>query len=99
MYGSRVIGIRLDTTGTGIKAIGLGHRMLALVGGDLAMSTGNILKAIGKEITGAYRMTTTGTVTGAGIFVRRSGVRSTRKRKSAVGATIANRGDQQAIED
>jgi len=65
-----VIGIRWDTIGTGIKAIGLGHRMPALVGGLLVMSAGNTLKVTGKEITGGYRMTTTGTVTRTGIFAR-----------------------------
>jgi hypothetical protein len=73
MYGSMLTGIRWDTIGSGIKAIGLGHRMSGLVGGLLVMSAGNTLKVTGKEITGGYRMTTTGTVTGTGIFARKDG--------------------------
>jgi hypothetical protein len=86
MYGSRVIGIRFDSIGTGIEAIGLGHRMSALVGGVLVMNAGSSLKVTGKAITGGHRMTTTGTVTGTGIFARKSTVRV------GVGATIANSG-------
>jgi len=84
MYGSKVIGIRWETIGSGIKPIGLGHRMLALVGGLLVMSAANSLKVTGKEITGGYRMSTTRTVTETGIFAKRSGV----------GITIATRGDR-----
>jgi len=76
----------METIGGGIKAIGLGHRMPALVGWLLVMSAGNTLKVTGKEITGGYRMTTTGTVTGTGIFARKSTVRV------GVGATITNSG-------
>jgi hypothetical protein len=67
-----VIGIRLDTIGTGIKAIGLGHPMLGLVGGLLVMSAGNTLKATGKEIGAGCTMTTTGTVIGSGIIARKN---------------------------
>jgi hypothetical protein len=84
MYGSMVIGIRLDTIGTGIEATGLAHPMLGLVGGLLVMSAGNTSKATGKEIGAGCTMTTTGTVIGTGIFARKSGV--------AVGAKIASSG-------
>jgi hypothetical protein len=86
MYGSIVIGIRWKTIGDGIKAIGLGHRMPALVGGFLVMSAGNTLKVTGKEITDGYRMTTTGTVTGTGTFARKNGV------GAGVGARIDSSG-------
>jgi hypothetical protein len=69
-----VIGIRLDNIGTGIKAIGLGHRMPALVGGLLIMSEGNTLKVTGKEIAAGCTMTTTGTMIGTEIIARKSGV-------------------------
>jgi hypothetical protein len=50
MFGSMVTGIRWDTIGTGIEAIGLGLRMLALVGGLLVMSAASTLKVTGKEV-------------------------------------------------
>ena len=70
MCGSMLTGIQWDTIGSGIKAIGLGHRMPALVGGLPVMSAGNTLKVIGKETTDGYRMTTTRTVSGTGTFAR-----------------------------
>jgi hypothetical protein len=76
MYGSMLTGIRWDTIGSGIKAIGLGHRMSALVGGLLVISAGNTLKVTGKESVGVYRMTTTGTMTGTGIFARKARART-----------------------
>jgi len=81
-----LIGIRSDTIGSGIKAIGLGHRMPALVGGLLVMSAGNTLKVTGKEIAGGYRMTTIGTVTGTEIFARKNVV------GAAAGARIDSSG-------
>jgi hypothetical protein len=68
-------GIQWDTIGSGIKAIGLGHRMSALVGGLLVISAGNTLKVTGKESVGVYRMTTTRTMTGTGIFERKARAR------------------------
>jgi len=82
MYGSIVIGIRLDTIGTGIEAIGLGHRMPVLVGTLLVMSTGNTLKATGQETAAATRTTTVGTVIETGIIAEKDGV----------GGTIASSG-------
>jgi hypothetical protein len=79
-----VIGIRWDTIGTGIKAIGLGHRMPALVGTLLVMQKGCISKATGREIAAATRTTTTGTVIGTGIIAREERV--------AVGAKIVSSG-------
>jgi hypothetical protein len=76
----------LDPIGTGIEAIGLAHRTLALVGWLLVMSAGNSLKVTGTAITSGYRMTTTGTVTGTGIFARKNTV------KVKLKATIANSG-------
>jgi hypothetical protein len=51
--------------------------MQALVGWLLVMNAENSLKVTGKEITGVYRMTTTGTVIGSGISARKSGVGTT----------------------
>jgi hypothetical protein len=80
MYGSMVIGFRWDTIGTGIEAIGLGHRMPVLVGTLLVMNKGCISKATGKETMAATRTTTTGTVIEAGIIGRKSAIaRKTRK--------------------
>jgi len=74
MHGSTVIGIRWETIGSGIEAIGLERRMLALVGGLLVMSTGNTSKVTGKEIAAGWSITTTGTMIETGIIVRKSGV-------------------------
>src|SRR5438093_1030460 len=71
------IGIPMDTIGSGIKAIGLGHRIWARVGGLLVMSAGNTLTVIGKEIAAGSGMTITGTVIEAGTFVRKTGIGST----------------------
>src|SRR5215470_2571298 len=88
MHGSMVIGIRLevDTTGNGMKVIGLARRMSELVGTLLVMNKGCISKATGKETAAATRMITTGTVIGTGIFARKDGV--------AVGAKIASSGNR-----
>jgi len=72
MYGWMVIGIRWETTGSGIKAIGPGHRMSALGGGFLVMSAGNTLKVTGKEIAVGWSIATAGTVTGTEIFARKN---------------------------
>jgi hypothetical protein len=58
--------------------------MPALVGWLLVMSAENSLKVTGKETTGVYRMTTTGTVIGTGTFARMSGA----------GTTIATNADR-----
>jgi hypothetical protein len=51
--------------------------MPALVGWLHVMSAENSLKVTGKEITGVYHMTTTGTVIETGTFARTSGVGTT----------------------
>jgi hypothetical protein len=86
MNGSIVIGIRLDTIGTGIEAIGLGHRMPALAGTLLVMKKGCISKATGQEIAAGFTMTTTGTVIEAGIIGRKSAI----ARESGIKTMIAS---------
>ena len=72
MYGSMVIGFRWLTIGTGIEAIGLGHRMPVLVGTLLVMNKGCISKATGKETAAATSTTITGTAIGTGIIASTS---------------------------
>ncbi len=76
MGGSRVIGIRWATIGSGIEAIGRARHIRAVVGGLLVMSVGNTLKVIGKEIAAGGSITTTGTGIETGIIVRKSGIRT-----------------------
>jgi hypothetical protein len=77
MYGLLVIGIRWETIGSCIKAIGLGRHMPALIGWLLVMSAGSTLKVTGKEIAAEWSITTTGTVIETGIIVRKKGIGTT----------------------
>jgi len=86
MYGSTVIGIRWDTTGSGIEVIGLARRMWGLVGGRLAMSAGSTLKVTGKEIAGGGSITTTGIMIEIGTIGRKSAI----ARKSGMKTMIAS---------
>jgi len=83
------IGIPMETIGGGIKAIGLGHRISARVGGVLVMSAGNTLKVIGKEIAAGSGMTITGTVIEPGTFVRGNGIENGIGIAIAIESTIA----------
>ncbi len=94
-FGSTAIGIRWDTIGSGIKAIGLGHHIWARVGGVLVMSAGNTLKVIGKEIAAGSGMTITGTVIDFGTIVRENGIGSTIAGSSPLSRLQTDRKEQE----
>jgi hypothetical protein len=63
-----VTGIRWEGTTDGMKAIGLGHRILELAGWCLTMMESGSLRVTGREIAVDSNMTTVGTGTESGIL-------------------------------